>query len=335
MRFLLLSVITLLLLFLSLVYGAVEIPASAIVQILSDGAVDNPVWRIIILESRIPMAVAALLSGAALATSGLILQTAFQNPLAGPSILGVSSGASMGVAIVMLLGGSLVASISPVQYVSAILGAIIGAGVVIVSLLLLSTVLKSSAMLLIAGIMISYLASSVISMLNYFAPADGVKSFVVWGLGSFSGVTLRELPWFCLLISTILAASMLFAKPLNALLLGERYARNMGYSIRKLRNLLFAASGVLTAIVTAFCGPIGFIGLVVPHIARMIFRTSNHTVLLPATVLCGGALAMFCNILTVIPGKGGVLPLNAVTPVVGVPVILYLLTKGRKLRYFN
>ena len=335
MRFLLLSVITLLLLFLSLVYGAVEIPASAIVQILSDGAVDNPVWRIIILESRIPMAVAALLSGAALATSGLILQTAFQNPLAGPSILGVSSGASMGVAIVMLLGGSLVASISPVQYVSAILGAIIGAGVVIVSLLLLSTVLKSSAMLLIAGIMISYLASSVISMLNYFAPADGVKSFVVWGLGSFSGVTLRELPWFCLLISTILAASMLFAKPLNALLLGERYARNMGYSIRKLRNLLFAASGVLTAVVTAFCGPIGFIGLVVPHIARMIFRTSNHTVLLPATVLCGGALAMFCNILTVIPGKGGVLPLNAVTPVVGVPVILYLLTKGRKLRYFN
>ena len=329
------SVITLLLLFLSLVYGAVEIPASAIVQILSDGAVDNPVWRIIILESRIPMAVAALLSGAALATSGLILQTAFQNPLAGPSILGVSSGASMGVAIVMLLGGSLVASISPVQYVSAILGAIIGAGVVIVSLLLLSTVLKSSAMLLIAGIMISYLASSVISMLNYFAPADGVKSFVVWGLGSFSGVTLRELPWFCLLISTILAASMLFAKPLNALLLGERYARNMGYSIRKLRNLLFAASGVLTAVVTAFCGPIGFIGLVVPHIARMIFRTSNHTVLLPATVLCGGALAMFCNILTVIPGKGGVLPLNAVTPVVGVPVILYLLTKGRKLRYFN
>ncbi len=334
MKFTLLTLLSILLFMLSLAYGAVEIPISAVWQALVVPEDAEPVWRLIVVESRLPMAIASFVAGAALSVAGLLLQTTFQNPLAGPSILGVSSGASMGVALVMLLDVGAISS-GAVHYMSVIGGAIGGAAIVLILLIFFSSLLKSSAMLLIVGIMIGYLTSSAISLLNYFAPSDDVKSFVVWGLGSFAGVGIHELPVFIGILVPIVAASMLFAKPLNALLLGERYASNMGYSIPTLRTCLLGASGVMTALVTAFCGPIGFIGLVVPHIARMIFNTSNHFTLLPATVLTGGALAMLCNLFTVFPGKSGVLPVNAITPLVGVPVIIYILLNRRKLRYFN
>ena len=334
MRFVYIGLGTLALFVVALMTGAVDIPATEVLGILMGKDTENTVWRVIVLESRLPMAMTALLSGASLSIAGLMLQTTFQNPLAGPSILGVSSGASMGVAIVMLLGGVL-ASAGALQYVSVIAGAIAGAAAVILLLLGLSSSLRSSAMLLIAGIMLSYLASSVISLLNFFAPADGVKSFVVWGLGSFGGVTASELPLFCTVLAAALFSSALFIKPLNALLLGERYTANMGYSVKRLRSLLLCLSGILTAFVTAFCGPIGFIGIVVPHIARMIFKTSNHSILIPATMLCGAALTLACSVLTTIPGSSGVLPINAITPVIGVPVIIYILIQRRSLRYFN
>ncbi len=335
MRFAYIGLGTLALFVVALMTGAVDIPATEVLGILMGKDTENPVWRVIVLESRLPMAMTALLSGASLSIAGLMLQTTFQNPLAGPSILGVSSGASMGVAIVMLLGGGALASAGALQYVSVIAGAIAGAAAVILLLLGLSSSLRSSAMLLIAGIMLSYLASSVISLLNFFAPADGVKSFVVWGLGSFGGVTASELPLFCTVLAATLFSSALFIKPLNALLLGERYTANMGYSVKRLRSLLLCLSGILTAFVTAFCGPIGFIGIVVPHIARMIFKTSNHSILIPATMLCGAALTLACSVLTTIPGSSGVLPINAITPVIGVPVIIYILIQRRSLRYFN
>lgn len=335
MRFAYIGLGTLALFVVALMTGAVDIPATEVLGILMGKDTENPVWRVIVLESRLPMAMTALLSGASLSIAGLMLQTTFQNPLAGPSILGVSSGASMGVAIVMLLGGGALASARALQYVSVIAGAIAGAAAVILLLLGLSSSLRSSAMLLIAGIMLSYLASSVISLLNFFAPADGVKSFVVWGLGSFGGVTASELPLFCTVLAAALFSSALFIKPLNALLLGERYTANMGYSVKRLRSLLLCLSGILTAFVTAFCGPIGFIGIVVPHIARMIFKTSNHSILIPATMLCGAALTLACSVLTTIPGSSGVLPINAITPVIGVPVIIYILIQRRSLRYFN
>lgn len=335
MRFVYIGLGTLALFVVALMTGAVDIPATEVLGILMGKDTENTVWRVIVLESRLPMAMTALLSGASLSIAGLMLQTTFQNPLAGPSILGVSSGASMGVAIVMLLGGGVLASAGALQYVSVIAGAIAGAAAVILLLLGLSSSLRSSAMLLIAGIMLSYLASSVISLLNFFAPADGVKSFVVWGLGSFGGVTASELPLFCTVLAAALFSSALFIKPLNALLLGERYTANMGYSVKRLRSLLLCLSGILTAFVTAFCGPIGFIGIVVPHIARMIFKTSNHSILIPATMLCGAALTLACSVLTTIPGSSGVLPINAITPVIGVPVIIYILIQRRSLRYFN
>lgn len=238
MRFVYIGLGTLALFVVALMTGAVDIPATEVLGILMGKDTENTVWRVIVLESRLPMAMTALLSGASLSIAGLMLQTTFQNPLAGPSILGVSSGASMGVAIVMLLGGGALASAGALQYVSVIAGAIAGAAAVILLLLGLSSSLRSSAMLLIAGIMLSYLASSVISLLNFFAPADGVKSFVVWGLGSFGGVTASELPLFCTVLAAALFSSALFIKPLNALLLGERYTANMGYSVKRLRSLL-------------------------------------------------------------------------------------------------
>lgn len=334
-KFTYIGIATAMLFLVALMWGAVDIPIRDVIGIVTGHDNSNPVWRVIVLESRLPMALTALFSGASLSIAGLMLQTTFQNPLAGPSILGVSSGASMGVAIVMLLGGATLASSGALQYASVIAAAIAGAGLVILLLLALSGVLRSSAMLLIAGIMLSYLASSVISLLNFFAPADGVKSFVVWGLGSFGGVTAGELPLFCGVLTAVLFCSALFIKPLNALLLGERYAANMGYSVKLLRSLLLCVSGVLTAFVTAFCGPIGFIGIVVPHIARMLFKTSNHAVLIPATMLCGGTLTLLCSVFTTMPGSSGVLPINAVTPVIGVPVIIYILINRRSLRYFN
>ena len=335
MRFILIFILMLLMVFGSMLYGTVDIPPADVLKVLTGSDSVDQVYRIIVLESRLPMAFTALFAGASLSVAGLMLQTTFQNPLAGPSILGVSSGASLGVAVVMLSGGTLVAVPGVLQYISTIVGAIIGAGIVILFLLLFSSVLRGAAHLLIAGIMIGYIASSVISLLNYFAPAEGVKSYVVWGLGSFGGVSVRELPVVLVSSGILLLLSLMFAKPLNALLLGERYAANMGYSVRRLRTLLLSVAGLLTAVITAFCGPIGFIGLAVPHIARMIFKTSNHIILIPATILCGGTLALMCSVLTVIPATTGVMPINAVTPFAGVPVILYILVNRRKIRYFN
>ncbi len=314
--------------------GAVDIPFSHILKILTGNGNPDDTESIIIIQSRLPMAIAALLSGASLSVAGLLLQTTFRNPLAGPSILGVSSGASLGVALVTL--GAAYISITSIETGwLAICGALIGASVVMALLLLLSNVLKNPVMLLIVGVMVSYLASSIISLLNFIAPSEDVKSFIVWGLGSFSSIRLNQIPLLAIpSIPTIFAACML-AKPLNALLLGERYAASMGYSLTALRASLIIISGLLTAFVTAFCGPIGFIGLIVPHIARILTGTSNHLILIPATLLSGTSLMLICALFTVIPSSSGILPINVITPIVGVPVILYVILQRNKLNYFN
>lgn len=190
-------------------------------------------------------------------------------------------------------------------------------------------------MLLIIGIMVGYLTSSAISLLNFFSTQEGVHSFVIWGMGNFSGVTLDRLPMFSILILISLLLSFMLVKPLNALLLGARYAENLGVSIKATRNKLLLLSGILTAVVTAFCGPIGFLGLVVPHIARLALRSSNHTVLLPATALAGAVIALLCNLISVLPASWGVIPINAITPVIGVPIIIYIIINRKKILYFN
>lgn len=329
-----LSLLVVVLLPLNLVFGSIDIPFGEVVNAILGGEVSKSTWKTIVVETRLPMALTATLAGAALAVAGLLLQTTFDNPLAGPSILGVSTGSSLGVAVVMLaMGGIIWESLS--SYISILLGAIVGAAVVMLILLFFSSIVKSTAMLLIIGIMVGYLTSSAISLLNFFSTQEGVHSFVIWGMGNFSGITLERLPIFSILVLLSLIFSFMLVKPLNALLLGARYAENLGVSIKATRNKLLLLSGVLTAVVTAFCGPIGFLGLIVPHIARLALRSSNHTVLLPATALAGAVVALLCNLISVLPASWGVIPINAITPVIGVPIIIYIIVNRKKILYFN
>lgn len=327
-----LSLLVVVLLPLNLVYGSIDIPFSEVLNALIGEPVSKHTWETIVVETRLPMALTAALAGAALAVAGLLLQTTFDNPLAGPSILGVSTGSSLGVAVVMLAMGGVVSE-ALTSYLSILLGAIAGAAVVMMILLFFSSIVKSTAMLLIIGIMVGYLTSSAISLLNFFSTQEGVHSFVIWGMGNFTGVTLDRLPLFSILILVSLGLSFMLVKPLNALLLGARYAENLGVSIKATRNKLLLLSGILTAVVTAFCGPIGFLGLVVPHIARLALRSSNHTVLLPATALAGAVIALLCNLISVLPSS--VIPINAITPIIGVPIIIYVIINRKKILYFN
>ena len=266
-----------------------------------------------------------------------MLQTAFNNPLAGPSILGINTGASLGVAMVMLLGGGTIATagVTLSGFFSIVLGAFIGSMVVMGVILFFSTLIKSNIMLLITGIMIGYITSSAISLLNFFATAEGVHSYMIWGMGNFSGVSLEQMPYFASFTLAGLILSILLIKPLNALLLGNRYAENLGVNIKRTRNLLLISTGILTAVTTAFCGPVSFIGLAVPHIARLLLGTSNHNSLLPITLLTGSAVALLCSLICILPGESGIIPLNAVTPVLGAPVILYVIVNQRRIQYFN
>lgn len=312
--------------------GAADIPAGAVADILTGNGEGLPEsWRYIVTETRLPAAITALLCGAALSVAGLLMQTTFANPLAGPSILGISTGASLGVAIVMLASGAAVVG----SQAAVLTGALVGAFGVMLLLMSMSALVRSNTMLLIVGILIGYLASSVIALLNFFAGSDSVHSYVIWGLGSFSGVTSAQLPLFAATVVVAAGCSMLYGKSLNALLLGERYADSAGVNVKRTRHGLLILSGVLTAAATAWCGPIGFIGLVVPHIARLSLGSSDHRALLPTTALAGMAVSLVCLWISIAPGARGIIPINAVTPVIGVPVIIYIIVRRRTIAYFN
>lgn len=333
--FLVAGTLVVVLFLLNLVMGSVTIPLGDVYAVLTGGADEAGVkesWRYIVLESRLPQAIAALLAGPSLAVGGLLLQTAFRNPLAGPDVFGVSSGAGLAVALVMLaLGGNISLGIYSVGgFLAVLLSAFCGAMVVIGIIVLFSTMVRQNTMLLIIGIMIGYLASSAITLLNFFATAEGVKSYMVWGMGSFGNVSMDDVAWFAAVSVLGLSASVLLIKPLNALLLGEQYAENLGFDIKRLRLSLLVVTGVLTAVVTAFCGPIAFIGLATPHLSRLLVATANHRLLLPATMVMGAAIALLCNWACSLPGENGMLPLNAVTPIVGAPVIIYILTSRKR-----
>lgn len=317
---------------LNLIIGSVSIPLGEIYNIIIGGEAVKESWRYIVMESRLPQAITATLCGGALAVSGLLLQTAFRNPLAGPSIFGINSGAGLGVAIVMLLsGGSLsLGTLSASGFAAVFIAAFAGAMAVTALIFFFSTLVHNSIMLLIIGIMIGYISSSAITLLNFLATEEGVKSYLIWGMGNFGGVSMAHMPFFAGITITGLAASAMLVKPLNALLLGEQYAENLGFNTIRVRNLLLVITGILTAITTAFCGPVAFIGLAVPHMARMFLASENHRLLLPATILCGSAVALLCNIVCSLPSSGGVIPLNAVTPFFGAPVIIYVIAKRRE-----
>ena len=324
-----LTLVIVVLFILNLMMGSVSIPVEDTIRILMGEGSVKLSWQYIILESRMPQALTAILCGGALAASGLMLQTAFRNPLAGPSIFGINSGAGLGVALVMLfLGGSISAgSVSLSGFVAVLTAAFAGAMAVMTLIFFFSTIVRNHVMLLIIGIMIGYISNSAISLLNFFATDEGVRSYMVWGMGSFGGVSMRMMPVFASITLLGLVGCLLLIKPLNALMLGDRYAENLGVNIIRTRNWLLIVTGILTAVTTAFCGPIAFIGLAVPHITRLLLTTDNHRSLLPATILMGAVIALLCNLITVLPGETGVIPLNAVTPLIGAPVIIYVIIK--------
>ena len=327
--YVILAVSVILLFALNLFIGSVQIPFTDILTILFGHFEGKESWQFIVLENRLPQSLTALLCGASLSVCGLMLQTAFRNPLAGPDVFGISSGAGLGVAIVMLfLGGTLSTSLFTISgFIAIITAAFVGAISVTALILFISSMVRNSILLLIVGIMIGYLASSAVSLLNFFASEEGVKSYLVWGMGNFGGVSLSHIPIFSLLCAIGIVCSFLMIKPLNILLLGPQYAESLGVRIRQVRNTLLVIVGLLTAVTTAFCGPISFIGLAIPHITRLIFRTENHYVVLPGAVMVGAAIALFCNLLCYLPGELGVLPLNAVTPLIGAPVIIYVIIR--------
>ena len=329
----------LLLLFIgSLMYGAVSIPSDSVARILLGEEIGRSAWTNIVLQSRFPQAVTALFVGASLAISGLLLQTLFRNPLAGPSILGISDGANLGVATIMLYFGGTLSRVMDFPfsgYLMVIMAAFIGSMAILALIIYFSAKVKNNVMLLIIGLMIGYLSSSLISVLNYYASSDRVHAFVMWGLGNFSGVSLAQLPYLIGFSLVGLLLAILLIKPLNALLLGESYAANLGVKIKRIRIIILFCTGLLTATTTAFCGPIAFIGLAVPHVARLGLGSSNHKMLVPVTMLLGACVALLCNLLMVVPGTNNLLPLNAVTPILGAPVIIYVIVNRKNIQYFD
>lgn len=274
------------------------------------------------------------MAGAGLAVSGLQMQTVFRNPLAGPSVLGISSGASLGVAIVVLMSSSLAGvSLSRMGYVgdAAIsIAAIIGSLAVMALIVWVARKVKGNVTLLIIGVMIGYLVTAIVGVLKFFSAEEDVKAYVVWGLGSFARVSGDQMLLFVAMMLVLIPLSFLLVKTLNLMLLGDDYARNLGLNVSRSRTLVILNSGVLVAIVTAYCGPIMFIGLAVPHLCRAIFRTSDHRILVPGTILTGAALALLCSLVARMPGFEGALPVNSVTALIGAPVIASVIFRRRK-----
>ena len=312
-------------------YGSVDIPFQGVLSVLK-GEECCEAWRVIVVETRLPQAVTALLAGAAISVAGLMLQTLFNNLLAGPEVLGISSGAGLGVAVIMLLaqGTAFAGTLGLYGYFAVLAGAFVGSLTVISLILFFSSMLRNKLYLLIVGVAVSFLVSSAISILNYFATSEGVHSYMVWGMGSFGGVSLFQVPFFAVPVLLLLVAALSGTKPLNALLLGDDYAMNLGINVMTARVLLLATAGLLVAVVTAFCGPVTFVGLAVPHMARMLLKSNNHHHLVPATIMLGGAVALVCNLVCQLPGENGLLPLGAITPLIGAPVIIYVLIKNRR-----
>lgn len=337
-RFLLLSLLLvlaiILLVVVNLLIGTVHIPVADVCRILLGMGSNSEIWTNIILSSRLPQVLTAIVAGAGLAVSGLQMQTVFRNPLAGPSVLGISNGSALGVAFVVLMSGQLGGvALSRLGYLGDVaisVAAIVGALTVLLLIVWISQRVKGNVTLLIIGVMIGYLANAIIGVLKFLSPEEDVKAFVVWGLGSFSRVSGDQMVLFVVLMCILLPMSFLLVKPMNMLLLGDRYAANLGLNVQRARMQVIVSSGVLVAIVTAYCGPIMFIGLAVPHLARAIFRSSDHRQLMPATALSGAALALTCNFIARMPGFEGALPVNSVTALVGAPVIAGVLFRRRQ-----
>lgn len=321
---------------LSLAIGSVSIPLDEVITVLRGGEPLRDSWATIVLNFRLPKALTATLAGSALAVAGLLMQTLFRNPLADPYVLGISSGASLGVALVLLVvgttGTTMLAGLGLLGDFGLIAAASLGAGLVLALVLLVAGRVRSTMTLLILGVMFGYMTSSLVSVLVHFSIADRIQTYVNWTFGSFGGVTWSQMGLFAGAMLAGQALAYLLVKPLNALLLGEAYARSMGVNIRRVRLLLIAGSALLAGGVTAFCGPIGFLGIAVPHLCRALLGTSDHRLLLPASTLLGGVLALIADLIAQVPGSQTVLPLNAITALIGAPVVVWVILRRHNIR---
>ncbi len=321
---------------LSLAVGSVSIPLGDIITILLGGEPARATWTTIVMDFRLPKALTALLAGSALAVSGLQMQTLFRNPLADSYVLGVSAGASLGVALVVLTVGTtgsiLMAGFGLLGDFGLAAAAFLGAASVLLLIVLVAGRVGSVMTLLILGLMFGYATSAVVSLLLYFSIAERIQAYINWTFGSFGGITWGQMPVFAPIIVVGLLGSFFLGKSLNALLLGEFYARSMGLNVRRARIWIILTTALMAGTVTAFCGPIAFIGIAVPHLCRSLFGTSDHRILLPGVVMMGGLVALLADLIAQVPGGQVVLPLNAVTALIGAPVVIWIILRRRNLR---
>jgi len=327
-KFSLLGLLVVVFFALDLIVGSVTIPFKEVLKSFSGGEIKSS-WQYIIFDFRLPKAITAILAGASLSVAGLLMQTLFRNPLAGPFVLGVSSGASLGVAL-YIMGGTFIATtlgFAGLSNTGIILSAIIGALAVMFLVLTAGMKLKNNLTLLIVGIMFGSLTSAVVSILQYFSTAENVQRFVVWTMGSLSAVSMEEIAFIAPLVIITLIICIALQKPLNTLLLGENYARSLGTNIDKIRLIIIIITGLLAGTITAYTGPIAFIGIAIPHLSRNLFKTSNHNILIPSVILIGSIFMLICDVFSQLPGNSSTLPINSVSAIFGAPIVIWIIMK--------
>jgi len=312
--------------------GAVKIPITDVYESLTGGNASKPAWDYIILNYRLPKAITAILVGAGLSVSGLLMQTLFRNPLAGPDVLGLSSGASLGVAFVIMGAGMLPVALASffLSPYGIVLAAITGSFLVLLAILAVAQRLRDTMAILIIGLMFSSFTGAIVGVLTYFSTAEQLQKYTFWALGSLGNLPWASITLLAIVIVTGLLLAALCIKPLDALLLGERYAGSLGINFKRTRIIIILSASLLAGSITAFAGPIAFIGLVMPHIARLVFRTGSHLVLFMGTMLLGASILLICDSLTQLPGSESVLPINAITSIIGAPIVIWLLMRKRK-----
>lgn len=313
--------------------GSVSIPIKDIFEILSGSSTDNNSWQIIILNFRLPKAITAILVGSGLGVSGLLMQTLFRNPLAGPFVLGISSGASLGVALLILgtgfFGGSF-AYLASSSWAVAITSSI-GASLVLFAVLITANKIRNTMSILIIGLMLGTLTSAIISVLTFLSEAQQIQQYIFWSFGSLGNLSWNEVIVFLIIYTVGMLGLIFVIKPMNALLLGENYAIGLGVNLKRSRNIVLSITSILTGVITAFAGPIAFIGLAVPHITKLLFKTSNHKILIPAVAISGAIVLLICDSIAQLPSTEYTLPINAVTSLLGAPVVIWLLLRKRKI----
>ena len=332
-KFLFLVVLLLFLGILNISLGSVSIPLEDIFKSLSGGVASKESWQTIIINYRLPKTITAILVGSGLSIAGLLMQTLFRNPLAGPFVLGISSGASLGVAIFILASGLLGSFITFSQFSNwgLTIAASLGAFFVLLAIVIAANKVRNTMSILIIGLMFSSLSSAIISILSYFSEAEQIQRFTFWGFGSLGNLTWNKILIFASIYVLSLVGILLSIKPLNSFLLGENYAKSLGINIRKSRNLILLITSLLTGIITSFTGPIAFIGLAVPHITKLAFKTSNHKILIPAVAILGGIILLICDSIAQFPKSEFTLPLNAITSLFGAPIVIWLLIRKKKI----